>query len=102
MQPSTDAPAEAITRLDALADERVARGWIARLHTPLGQIPSLYVQNPDPGAAMLCDYGDPGLELGLEPFDLAVSLTQLCICLLLADAAVPSGRPPRGCPRCPR
>lgn len=61
MQPSTDAPAEAITRLDALADELAARGWIARLHTPLGQIPSLYVQNPDPGAAMLCDciYSSP-------------------------------------------
>jgi hypothetical protein len=56
MQPSTPAPVETITRLEALAGELAARGWIARLYTPAEQTPSLYVQNPGPGAAMLCDY----------------------------------------------
>ena len=49
-------PAETITRLEALAGELADRGWITRVHTPHGQIPSLYVQNPDSGAAALCEH----------------------------------------------
>jgi hypothetical protein len=52
----TQTPAETLTRLEALASELAARGWIARLHTPPGQIPALYVQNPDAEAAALCEY----------------------------------------------
>jgi hypothetical protein len=33
--------------LETLATELTAHGWTARLHTPDGRLPSLYVQNPD-------------------------------------------------------
>jgi hypothetical protein len=33
--------------LEALASELTAQGWTARLQTPDGRLPGLYVQNPD-------------------------------------------------------
>jgi hypothetical protein len=44
--PAADATTAA-QALEALASELSARGWTARLHTPDGRLPSLYVQNPD-------------------------------------------------------
>jgi hypothetical protein len=56
MTTPAQAPAETLTRLEALAGELAARGWTTHLRTPYGQTPSLYVQNPNPGAAMLCEH----------------------------------------------
>jgi len=47
---------DVIARLDALAAEVTALGWIARVKTPLGRRPSLYVRNPEPGAAALSEH----------------------------------------------
>jgi hypothetical protein len=44
--PAADATT-ATQALEALASELTAQGWTARLHTPDGRLPSLYVQNPD-------------------------------------------------------
>ena len=54
----------ALACLETLADELTARGWVARLHTPAGRPPSLYVQNPEPGAAMLAEHimAGPGAD----------------------------------------
>ena len=49
-------PANAVQALEALAGELAMRGWTARPHAPAGRLPSLYVQNPEPGAAMLCEH----------------------------------------------
>jgi hypothetical protein len=40
--------------LETLAIQLTAHGWTARLHTPDGRLPSLYVQNP--GAALLSEH----------------------------------------------
>jgi hypothetical protein len=54
--------ATATQALEALATELTARGWPARLHAPVGRLPSLYVQNPC--AAMLSEhiYAGPGAD----------------------------------------
>ncbi len=48
--------------LEALAGELAMRGWLARPHAPTGRQPSLYVQNPEPDASVLCEhiYASPG------------------------------------------
>jgi hypothetical protein len=56
MHTQAPTPTEANTRLEALAGELAARGWITRVHSPAGQLPNLYVQNPDPGASMLSEH----------------------------------------------
>jgi hypothetical protein len=43
-----------LTALEALARALAARGWITRLHTPPGRMPSLYIQNP--ASAMLTEH----------------------------------------------
>lgn len=49
--------AEPIRRLEELGRELAARGWFTSLRAEEGrQPPSLYVQNPDPGAAALNDH----------------------------------------------
>ena|SRR5450755_458338 len=48
--------ANAVQALEALAGELATRGWTARAHAPAGRLPSLYVQNPEPGAAVLCEH----------------------------------------------
>lgn len=47
---------DVISRLDALNAELTALGWTARIRTPLGRRPSLYVRNPEPGAAALSEH----------------------------------------------
>jgi hypothetical protein len=42
--------------LEALRQELSGRGWITSLPEPPGRPPSLFVQNPDPGAAALSDH----------------------------------------------
>lgn len=67
-QPSATATstgaATATEALDALAGELAMCGWAARAHAPTGRLPSLYVQNPEPGAAMLCEhiFASPGQD----------------------------------------
>jgi hypothetical protein len=56
MATPSQARAETLTRLEALACELTDCGWVTRLHAPTAQVPSLYVQNPDPGAAMLSEH----------------------------------------------
>ena len=50
--------------LEALRQELSGRGWITSMLEPPGRPPSLFVQNPDPGAAALSDHilvaGDAG------------------------------------------
>lgn len=50
--------------LDTLAEELAARGWITRPHAPAGRVPCLFVQNPNPGAAVLAEhiYAGPGRD----------------------------------------
>jgi hypothetical protein len=42
--------------LEALARELTTRGWVTRPHAPAGRRPSLYVQNPEPGASLLSEH----------------------------------------------
>lgn len=49
-------PSEHIARLEALATELAARGWISRVHAPQGRPPSLHTRNPELGAAALSEY----------------------------------------------
>jgi len=42
--------------LETLRQELASRGWITSLLAPEGRLPSLFVQNPDPGAAALNDH----------------------------------------------
>ena len=42
--------------LEALRRELAGRGWITSLLEPPGRPSSLFVQNPDPGAAALSDH----------------------------------------------
>jgi hypothetical protein len=42
--------------LEALRQELSGRGWITSLLEPPGRPSSLFVQNPDPGAAALSDH----------------------------------------------
>jgi hypothetical protein len=42
--------------LEALRRELSGRGWITSLLEPAGRPSSLFVQNPDPGAAALSDH----------------------------------------------
>jgi hypothetical protein len=51
--PAAEATA-ATQALEALATELTACGWTAKVHTPQGRVPSLYVQNP--GAPMLSEH----------------------------------------------
>jgi hypothetical protein len=50
--------------LGALASELATRGWLSRPHVPAGRRPSLDVQNPEPGASVLCEriYASPGQD----------------------------------------
>jgi hypothetical protein len=51
--PAAEASA-ATQALEALASELTACGWTARVHTPQGGVPSLYVENP--GTPMLSEH----------------------------------------------
>jgi hypothetical protein len=44
-----------VRHLDELRDELAGRGWTTSLQEPAGRPLSLFVQNPDPGAAALKD-----------------------------------------------
>ncbi len=45
-----------VVHLEALRQELSGRGWITSLLEPPGRPASLFVQNPDPGAAALSDH----------------------------------------------
>jgi hypothetical protein len=48
-------PAEAVTRLEALAAELNARGWRAWVDASPGGPPRLHARNPEPSAAALSE-----------------------------------------------
>jgi len=52
---STASDARPVARLEALAAALAGHGWIARLREAPDRVPSLYVQNPAPGASALCE-----------------------------------------------
>jgi len=49
------AATESITRLESLGAELDRAGWRTRLVTEPGRLPTLHVQNPQPGTAMLSE-----------------------------------------------
>ena len=49
-------PGGPAVHLEALRRELAGRGWITSLLEPPGRPSSLFVQNPDPGAAALNDH----------------------------------------------
>lgn len=49
-------PGGPIGHLEELRHELTGRGWTTSLLTPAGRHPSLFVQNPDPEAAVLHDH----------------------------------------------
>jgi hypothetical protein len=53
--PCTDAGSP-VAHLEELRHEMTGRGWITSLQEPSGRTPRLFVQNPDPEAAVLKDH----------------------------------------------